>query len=250
MHQLMAYQESVAPNSVLINVAAVADDTVFTSGDDIRVPVGLPSLLGEFGAIQSDGAGRIQVQAPSLRRMANLDLAPFSEGLLINSPDEVTIHNNSPVQMEGDEAVEVLVYNTDAVAAFHYVGLIFGDGVQQQVNGEIFTVRTTAAMTTVAGKWVSGELAFSTDLPVGNYNVVGMRVVEASSVMARLIFKGGTWRPGCNVSPTEITGDHHWFRRGKAGVWGTFHTNAPPAIELVGAPGAITPEIFLDLIAL
>lgn len=247
MFQLMAYGESIAPNSALVNVAVIADDTVYTAGDDLRVPGGLPYLIGETGAIDATGAGRIQIQSPSLRRMANLDVAPFATGLTITNHRHINMHADSPLGLVPDESVEALVYNTETVAALHYVGLWFGDGPQVQVSGEIFTVRATASLTAIATAWVSSNLTFGTDLPVGNYNVVGMRVVETNGVFARLIFKGGTWRPGCIVSPTVTQGDNSNFRRGALGVWGNFHTNAPPSMEFIGAAGAVTPEVYLDL---
>jgi len=37
-----AYAESIDPAGVLVNIGAVNDDSIFTSGDDIRVPVPLP----------------------------------------------------------------------------------------------------------------------------------------------------------------------------------------------------------------
>lgn len=248
MFHLAAYAESIAPNSALTNVAAVDDDTLSTSGDDLTIPDELNNLIGAVGAIDATGAGRVQLTAPSFLRMGYLDVAPFSTGLTVTDPDHVKMFPENPIIMEGDEDMEALVYNTEAVAAEHYVGVFLADGPQSPVQGEIFTRRATMSITNIANTWVSGALTFSSNLPAANYQVVGMRVVEATSVFARLIFIGGQWRPGCVVAPAVTTGDNDYFRNGNLGVWGTFAHNNPPKIEIIGAAGAVTPEVYLDMI--
>lgn len=96
-----------------------------------------------------------------------------------------------------------------------------------------------------------GALTFSQTLPVGRYQIVGMNVVCASSVFARLVFPGGTsFRPGVvtNVSYGNlILGDP--FRYGRLGSYGEFEFNVPPAVEIMGtAAGAQTATVILDVV--
>lgn len=249
MFQLIAYAESIAPAGALVNVAAVADDTLSTLGDDVHVLEGIEYLIGELGLIDATGAERVQIQSPSLRRMANLDVAPFNTGVTFTNPDSIRMHPELPRQLVADESVEALVKNTEAIAVEHYVGLIMADGSPVKAGGEIFTIRATSSMTANADEWVSGPLTFDTDLPVGNYNVVGMRVEIAAGVFARLIFKGGTYRPGCPVSITTTAKDNMHFRNGMLGVWGNFNSKVLPSIEVIAAAGAVTPVVYLDLVA-
>lgn len=249
MHHLAAYFESIDAAGALTELAAVNDPAIFTSGDDIRVPPEVPFLIGEAAAIEATSATRVQITSPSLRRVADLDVSPFDTGLVIDSGDKVVMHPYNPIALNAGESVNLLHLNNPAGATAQYGLIWLGDGAQQAINGDIFTVRTTMSVTAVLGSWINGAITFAQDLPVGNYDVVGMRVVEATTVAARLIFPGGALRPGVQALGAETSTDNWAHRRGKMGVWGTFHTNAPPTVDILAAAGAITPVVYLDLIA-
>ncbi len=249
MHHLAAYAESIDPGAALVPITAVNDDSVFTAGDDIRVPVQLPFLIGEAALISATTPDQAQVQSPSLRQVANIDVEPCSTGLVFDDPAEVAMHPKSPVPLRGDESMEFYVNSDPAGAEMHYGLIWFGDGAQQEVHGDIFSVRATAAVTGVADAWVNGGLVFAQDLPVGNYDVVGMRVRAAGLVAARLNFIGGAWRPGCPGAVAIDDKIDRQFRYGGMGIWGTFHTNTPPSIEVLAAAAGISVVVILDLIA-
>jgi len=245
-----AFAEDIDPLGALVNIAAVNDDSIFTSGDDIRVPVPLPFLIGAAGLISATVPVQAQMQSPSLRQVANIDVEPVGLGLVFGDPSEVAMHPGNPIPLRGDESLNFLVNTTPAAGAELHYGIVwFGDGAQQQVNGDIFSVRSTMGVTAVANAWVNGPLTFGQDLPVGTYDVVGMRVRAAGLVAARLNFIGAAWRPGVAgaVAINDNMGMH--FRYGKMGVWGSFHTNTPPSVEIIAAAGAVTPVVILDLIA-
>lgn len=249
MHHLSAFYENIDAAGVLTELAAVQDQVVFTTGDDARVPVDLPFLVGEAGAIEATLAERVQVTSPSLRRVANVDVAPFDTGLVIDSGHKVAMHPMNPIAMRGDEAVNMLHKNNPGAATDQYGLVWFADGPQSPVLGDIFTVRTEMSVTGVLGSWVNGNITFAQDLPVGNYDVVGMRVIEATTVAARLSFVGGAFRPGVQGLGNEGLDDNEHHRYGKMGIWGTFHTNTPPTVDILSAAGAVTPVVYLDLIA-
>jgi hypothetical protein len=248
MQHLAAFAESIDPGGALVNIAAVNDDSVFTSGDDIRVPVELPYLAGEAALISATTPIQAQFQSPSLRQVANIDVEPAALGLVFGDPAELALHMDSPIRLRGDESLNFLVNTNPAAAEVHYGLAWFTDGPVQPVTGDIFSVRATMSVTGVANAWVSGGLTFAQDLPVGNYDVVGMRVRAAGLVAARLNFVGGAFRPGVPgaVAIDDVIGMQ--FRYGKAGVLGRFHTNTPPQIEVLAAAAAITPVVILDLI--
>jgi len=247
MFQLAAFAESIDPGATLVNVAAVPDDTVFVSGDDMRVPRALPYLLGEAALISATLPVQAQVQSPSLRQVANIDVFPIGTGVEFGSPEDMILHQQSPIPMRADEAANFLVNSDPGGAVAHYGLLWFGDGPQQRVNGNIYTVRVTVAATLSAVVWVNASLTFAQDLPVGNYDVVGMQGYGSGLVAARLNFVGGAWRPGipCGASITDNIG--HQFRSGKMGVFGTFHTNTPPTVDCLGATGT-SQTFYLDLL--
>ena len=248
MQHLGAFYESIDPAAALVNLAAVADDQLTTTGDDLRVPNDLPFLIGESALLEATAPLQAQVSSPSLRRVANIDIEPFGTGLAFSDLHSVAYHPMMAVPLVGDESLNFKINSNPGAATSQYGLVWLGDGVQQPVTGEIVTVRITAAVTNVLGSWESGPLTFGQDLPVGNYDVVGMRVVEATSVAARLVFKGGIWRPGVAVANSVTEPDMHDLRYGASGILGSFHTNNPPALEVLGAAGAVTPVVYLDLI--
>ena len=248
MH-LGAFHESIDPAGVLVPITAVQDDTVFTSGDDMRVPLDLPFILGSTALLEATAPLRAQISSPSLRRVSNLDIAPFGTGLVHADLHAINIHPMVAIPVRADEAINMNINSNPAGVTSQYGLILFGDGAQQPVAGDMITVRATMSVTAILGSWVNGNLTFDQDLPVGNYDVVGLRVEEATTVAGRLSFVGGAWRPGVPAAGGVTARGVDSMRMGKAGILGSFHTNTPPTIDILAAVGAITPVVYLDLIA-
>lgn len=248
MNHLGAFYQSVDPAGALTTINAVQDQAVFTSGVDLRAPVDLPYIIGEVGLYAGAVLARSQVQSPSLRAFANLDVEPVVNAVTFGNPPEAMMHPASPVPVSGDEAVNFALQTTPAGGAEAHYGLVwFGDGPQQPVTGEIFTVRATATIAQAVATWTNGNLTFAQTLPVGTYSVVGMRVRSTDAVAARLVFVGGQWRPGVPCVNAIADLDPSMFRYGRMGSLGQFHTNTPPTLDVLGGAAAAQ-VILLDLI--
>lgn len=234
MMHLAAFYESIDPAGVLSPITAVQDETVFTSGDDVRAPLDLPNIMGQGVLINDASAAGAQIQSPTLRSIANLDVEPVVAAAVFGSPPEALMHMDNPVPLRPDEAITCHVDSNPAGAVDHYGLVWFGDGPQQSVSGDIHTVAATAAASLSAGVWVNGNLTFNQALPVGHYQIVGMRARGTNLVAARLAFVGGTWRPGVPAVNAIGDEDPRTFRYGKSGVFGTFHTNTPPTVDCLG----------------
>lgn len=247
MHHLSAYYESIDPGGALVPIAAVTDPVLFTDGDDVRVPAALPNIIGK-AALQNDAsAARAQLQSPSLRSFVNVDVEPIVAALVWGSPPEAVYHPLSPIQVTPEEALNFYVQSDPAAAAVHQGFVWYSDGALQPTPGRIFTVRATSAITLSAGVWVNGNLTFGSTLPQGDYQVVGMRARGTNLVAARLVFVGGTWRPGVMAVNAIADEDTHFQRMGRMGVWGQFNTNTPPTIECFGVTD--TAQIYMiDLV--
>lgn len=247
MHHLAAFYESIDPGGALVPIAAVNDSQVFTSGDDVRVPNDLPNIIGQAVLTGAANLVRAQIQSPSLRSFANLDVEPIVGAVVFGSPPEALFHPLSAIPVTAEEAVNVYIESDPAAAEAHYGLIWFGDGPQTPSPGQIYTVRATSAVTLAAGTWVNGELTFASSLPQGRYQIVGMRARGTNLVAARLVFVGGTWRPGVPAVNAIADEDVHAFRYGRAGVFGEFHTNTPPSVDCLGVTD--TAQAFmLDLI--
>lgn len=243
MHHLSAWYESIDPAGALVPITAVNDQAVFAQGDDIRVPPALPNIIGQAVLGADASLARGQIQSPSLRSFANVDVEPVVAAAVFGSPPEALFHPMSPIPVTADEAVNVYVESDPAAAAVHYGLVWFGDGPQNPIPGNIYTVRATAGVTLSAGVWVNGALTFASSLPQGRYQVVGMRARGANLVAARLVFVGGTWRPGVPAVNAIADEDVAFFRYGRSGTYGEFHTNTPPSVDCLGVTD--TAQIFM-----
>jgi hypothetical protein len=247
MFHLAAWAQSVDPAGVLLPLDAVREEMLFTTGDDIRVPETLPYIVGQAALANDASVSRAQVQSPSLRAFANLDVEPIVAAAVFGSPPESLFHPDSPIAVAADEALNFAILSDPAAAAIHYGLLWLADKALERVNGNIFTVRATATVAQTTTTWVNGNLTFSQTLPAGRYRIVGMRARSADAVAARLVFPEQVARPGVPVLNAIGDNDPWTFRYGYAGVFGEFpHTN-PPTVDVLG--GAAAAQTFmLDLI--
>ena len=247
MLHMTGWFEDVDQAAAAADIAAMPDETLFTTGDIIRVPPEIPFLLGVMGLSAATTFTRAQLQSPSLRTLANFDLLPFGRAATFENPQPLAWLGANPIRLIGDESLTFNT-NTDHAAAIEIYGLIMlADSAPAVVNGEIFSVRATAAITLADGVWTNGALTFTQDLPFGTYDVVGLRIEAAGAVAGRLVFPGGRWRPGVPAVNVPSDVDFSFFRHGRMGVLGSFNSNSPPSIDIVGVT-ATAETVLLDLI--
>lgn len=243
MFHVSAWAESIDPANALTTINAVREETLFTTGDDIRVPTALPFIVGAAGLINDASGSRAQIQAPSLRSFANLDLEPVVLAAVFGSPPEVLFHPANPIPITPDEALNFAVLSDPAAAATHYGLVWLSDGPQAPVPGNIFSVRATGASALALAAWVNSNLTFTQTLPAGRYQVVGMRARGTNLVAARLVFPEQVARPGTPAVNAIGDLDPMVFRHGRHGVFGEFpHTN-PPTVDCLGVTD--TTQVFI-----
>jgi len=247
MQHISGWFESVDQGSAAADIAAIPDEAVTVSGNFVRCPDALPNLLGAaFVSISTDFT-RARVESPTLRTLANFDILPVNRIATPESNPAIAWLGPNPQPLTAGEDVSFNT-NTDNVGVVAIYGAVwFGDGPVAAVNGAIFTVRCTAAITQAAGVWTNGALTFSQDLPVGTYDVVGIRVEAAGLVFARLVFVGLPFRPGVLGAITPASLDVPSARYGRGGLLGTFAQRNPPTLDVVGVTGTAQ-EVYLDLI--
>ena len=243
---LVAYSAAAAGiNAALAALAAVADPHVRVVGNDIIVPNDFNSLWGTYGV----GATltRAQLQSPSLRRVLQVDVAPFDTGsALPTSPRKVYFRDADPIPLDGGEALDAFITNTasdrETVLAW------LGPGASKPDNRPCYTMRVTSTPTAVAGVWTNGAITFDQTLPAGSYDVVGARFRSTNLIAFRFVFVGGTYRPGAIGFASSAVQDYDKFRDGNLGVWGSFRHNSPPTVDFLAnaADASFTGE--LDLV--
>lgn len=250
---LAAFWENIDQAGADANIAAAAGEQVlFTTGDEIRVPDEVSQIVAAAANVALN-ANHAQLVSPSLRDIFNVDIVPLNSltdgNVEPQSPPAIYDLRRSPLPLEPGESLTTVSDANPAAAADQSVLVWLADGPIQPVEGvPIYSLRCTAAITAGVGSWTNGALTFTQTIPVGTYQVVGMRAQGATLVAARLVFRGGGWRPG--VLGVDIESDLDWegFRFGRFGVFGEFHSTVPPTLDVLCNDADTAQEIVLDLV--
>lgn len=230
----------------------VVDNTVFISGNNLNIPSGLNNLFGAIPFATTGGASTTaQLQSPSLRETFFPDLNPKPIAATAGTLPTIFELFDNPVPLVVNEGLNYFDDASSAATAGQHGAVVFlSDGSRTPVvKSKIFTMRATATITLVKSTWVNGALTFGQTLPVGKYDVVGLRAEGTGLLAARINFIGpsAVTRPGCPAQATSQVSDVIAFRMGRLGVWGTFDSTTPPSIDCLGVTGT-TQVFYFDLV--
>lgn len=249
MFTTVAYSESIATTAAWQKITAVADQHIKTAGDSVYIS-SYNRLIGALLVLGTNALGG-RLVSPSIRRFAPVEISPISIVLITTDPVEHDVNLQRSIVLDIDEQLELEFYGT-AVAAQQLGGAVWlADAEITPVKGSIFTVRGNITLAGAAGAWEYSDITLEEDLPVGAYDIVGLDVVAANGVCARLVPVGASNRPGAPVRQTiDATIPGNIFRHGKMGVYCTFPHNNIPGIEVFSntAVAGATYQILLDLI--
>lgn len=250
MFHLLAYTGTEAASGTLNALTPVPDPTVTINTNDIQVPDKVNQLLLAAG-IDASGAGTTenQLQSPSLREVFFPSLTPVQLGATFNGYERIYDLSQNPLQLKTNEGLEFWS-DGGGTGPLRLNGLIWlGDGKVAQANGNMYTMRGTATVQQSATAWANGAITFGQTLPVGNYDIVGMRVEGTGLLAARLIFQGtsAVTRPGVPGVANAQSGQFEQFRFGRMGVFGSFASTNPPSLEVFGGTAAAQ-NVYFDLV--
>ena len=247
------FLEDIDAAGAFVNLAALADDRLFTQGDDLRVPE-LNRVLMVAGGADGVVIPRIRFDSPTLDLLVRPEIRP------INSQDAAAVEPDSPQAVMKmlanpwtlgiDEILQVQLNNNSAAPQDQWALLWFADAPVTPITGQsVFTARATGTTTLVANAWTSVNITMDENLPPGDYQVVGMRPESLGCVAARLIFRtGNQWRPGALGVDLADDIQDDVFRNGALGIWGEFPFTQIPAIEFLSVIADTVETIYLDLI--
>lgn len=242
---MVAWSESVPAATTAQKIAAVADEHVKVEGDNVIVPD-----LNYVAGILAVGLDirNVQLSSPSLRRLALMDVSPVENTALPVFPPDPLVMGKSSMALEIDEHLAAYAGNSNVGAQQESVVLLLSDGNTEAINGKIITVKAAATAPATAYAWAGAPITLSQELPVGTYQLVGMRVEEAHTIAYRIVFIGGVNRPGGFAVAAISAKDPNGFRYGQLGAWGTFSHNKVPTIEFFGDGTGGAAVLYLDLI--
>ena len=249
MFSAVAHSESIATTTAFQKVAAVPDPHIKVLGDSIYIS-SMNRLIGAMACVNTN-ALQVRLTSPTLRRMSPYYVQPLTLALIPGASHAKDVSISRNIVLDIDEQLEAEFLGTALAASQVSIISFLSDQEIKPVTGEIFSIRGTSTVTLAAGVFAFGTIDFDEDLPVGSYKVVGMDVVSATSVMARLVPIGAYNRPG--VPCRQLVSDNdplQTFRKGNFGEFCTFPHNNIPGIEVLcsAATGAQTVQITLDVI--
>lgn len=248
MHTTIAFSANHVQTAAFKKVAAVKDQHIKVYGEKIYIG-DYNMVIGQFACVGTAGL-EARLVSPTLRRVNPLYIVPVDIQIVPTEPIAAIFHPQSPVRLETNEALELEIAGTATTTEQVACGVHLAPGGVPPVTGEIFTINCTADITAVLDEWVYSEITFPDSLPVGNYRVVGARVVRSHACFFRFVPVGEAWRPGgvC-VQALEVL-DPDLQRFGGLGNWFTFNSIQPPGIEILASTAAEAGvfEVYIDAI--
>jgi len=190
-----------------------------------------------------------RLNVPALRSVSLPHITPLEVGTSVSDvPAIADFGTFMPVIPRIDE-IAVETSNTSGTAERHIVGLWVADPqARPALPGPVFTVRGTASITTGSLSWGEGAYTLESTLPAGRYQVVGLDVIGANLVFARLRFPEQTMLPGVLARTAQANRPHESFRVGRSGLFGEFESTAPPLLQVFGTAAPTTQIVYLDLV--
>lgn len=245
MLHLIAFSASV-DSAVLTPIAALADQALTLSGNDVVVPDDIPFLVGyyPFGVNNT----RSQLVSPSLRRLFLEELIPIDRAAIPPAEKHPSWLNEDGIPLTPNELLELQGAEDGAGATRVTVLAWLADGPLAPIPAtDVHTVRVTSSTAAVANVWSSIPLTFDQSLPAGSYSLVGATLRSTNLQAFRFNFRGQAYRPGYIGS--QAVGDKipEFQEPGAIGSLGEFRHNLPPLLDVLanGADASFTGELAL-----
>lgn len=248
MFHTVAYHGTVTAGTQ-IQLTPVPDSTLTINGNDIQVPSQYNKVVRAGVSPAGTGSNYFELESPSLRGLYFPEFAQKAVGPSFPNERDFEDLEGAPLQLVTNEGLSVYSDVGPAAAGDAYAVLFLSDSVLAKATGNYRTIRATASIQAAVDAWASGALTFDQTLPVGQYDIVGMRVEGTGLIAARLIFIGlpSGIRPGVLAQNASTDKGQFQFRRGNAGVFGSFPETNPPSLEVLGGTAA-SQVVYLDLI--
>lgn len=247
MHTTVGFYQQ-PDHETLANVAAVTDQHVRVSGDDIYVPLDFNVVVAAVA--MGWNIRHAKLVSPSLRRLFN----PWIEPKVSLSPDALDIQTvmdlkDTPLPLASNEALNAqMMVSENNTATGLIVGVNLAAGPLARVGGEIFPLKIIKIVESKIGVWTNHSLDLSIDLPVGRYQVVGAQCYGDQPGLFRLVPIGEKYRPGGMMFTDYKYADVSKQRFGNWGVWCEFDQLTPPSLDILPSETLTFYTLVMDLV--
>lgn len=246
MHHCLAYwTTALAQNASLTALGVLNDPVIPQQNGRYQMPFNA-RILGAQGFIPDVSVARLD--APSLRRISLPYITPVIAALAPPDMCPLPYEGGGGPDLEKTEEL-AFVASRGGAGTSDAAGVVFiTDRMVAAPTGPIITIHGTAACVPTKGLWGQGAITLDQTLPSGRYAVVGLDVYGTNTQLARLIFPGQVFRPGCITQQAIGQFNGMQFRYGRFGLYGYFDSFAQPQVEVFGSGTATTQDVFLDLV--
>lgn len=241
---LGAYFGSIAASQTNLSVNAVQDGILTILNNHFIVPQAANIL---WALVTGTSVSRGRLNTPKFRYIGLPSLVPTNILATIASPPNVYDGRDYPMQLDPVDEIAFEVSTDASGTANVFAAMLFSFGNLAVTPGPTYRLRATAAITGATGTWANGALTFDNTLPSGHYQIVGMDVVGANLLFARLIIPGAAFRPGVFARNAVSSWKHPINEPGSVGVIGDFDSINVPNLEILCSGANSAQEVFLDV---
>ena len=248
---LAAFSESIGTSVTNSQLSALTDDILNVSNGNFLPDKNLDLV---FAASMGVDLTNSRIVSPSNRQITLPYILPQTEALNADQSAGYCKYQDltyNPMLLRGLEEFGVEVSDTSASGTTITTTII---GVQEQFEpaprGTCYTMRGTSTTTGSTTSWTTLSMTWADTLPEGNYTVVGLNVLSANPIAARLIFERQTWRPGCLCTTDEDNWNGPLFFNptGQLGAWGTFPAWNPPQVQVLSSAADTAYTAYLQFV--
>lgn len=244
-HLLGFYTAVLADPSTNVALGTVTDPVITVQNSRYLLPVDMQAVKAYVGTA---GVTAARLNAPSLVLPFYPQLTPLSATILPANDPPVVDLGMVGITIPQTEQLALEVSETGGAGTAAFAGLWLSPNPRTPVSGAVRTLRATATITGVTGAWASGNLTLDSNLPEGEYEVVGMSAFGTNLLFARLVFFNATLRPGCLAQQAVGEWNGGIFRNGTMGSWGRFSNTTVPLLEIMVTGACTAQTVFIDVI--
>lgn len=243
---LALYHSQLPISAALSQITQVADPVVAPSGNGFLV-----GALNKLARVAGVGTNltRLQLNSSSLRDYAPFDVGGVNVGTAIESPARYYDFGGAPLPLDTNEQLDAFGVQSNVAAQLATVGVWFADGPFRPVGGRMFSVHWTNGSALTANAFSAFTPTLDNGIPAGTFSLVGMRVLSAGALFARVIPRGGTpYRPGVMCVQAQDGLLDSGDRYGGMGEFIRFTNTTMPQVEIFSGSADATQEGYFDLV--
>lgn len=188
------------------------------------------------------------LDSPSAGVVTDPYLRPTNQGATFPTFGQIADYRVNPFRAKALESLTAYAQHDNVAAQVMHIPIVLRPNFVPAPSGDIYTMRGTSTTAATANAWSSIAMTWQNTLPAGQYVVVGMEMIGAAGIAARLILNNQTFRPGSIVLSGDTVLGPSLFRKGGLGTWGRFRSTDMPRVEVFATAATDVWTIYLDFV--